>query len=89
MKNQDVNSGNVSSVKLIEVGVQVLSRNHDVIDCGNAEFALVPTKDFIVFLKLPKDKLCDALVIEKVRELYGRAFLAKSWWRVVTDEFPF
>ncbi len=90
MKNQDVNSGNVSSVTLIEVGVQLISRNHDVIDCGSGEYALVPSKDFIVFLQVEKDKLSDREVIRLVRSLgYGRAFVIKNYWKVAAPPYPF
>ena len=90
MKNQDVNFGNVSSVTLIEVGVQLVSRNHDVIDCGDGEYALVPTKDFLVFLKVERERYCDAEIKKQVRALgYGKAFVIKNYWKAVQPPHPF
>ena len=87
----ETNNHNVDvEQQLIEVGVNIVSKNCDVYDCGNGEFALVPTKDLLIFIKVEKEKFTDAVVKEEVRKLgYGKAFVIKSYWKVATPPYPF
>ena len=92
MENQNVNSRivNISSVELIEIAVQIVSRNNDVIDTSDGNYALVPSHEFIVFLQVEKNKLCDREVIKLVKSLgYGKAWLVRDWYRVATPPYPF